>query len=112
MPDHAHLLISEPKRAALANAMQSLKISSSKRTAGGRKSTLWQARSYDRNVRDAEEFAEKLDYIHFNPVKRNLCERPEDWKWSGFRHYATGEDCGVEIESKRTAKKRNAGKLR
>ena len=21
-----------------------------------------------------------------------------DWKWSSFRHYATGEDCGVQIE--------------
>jgi len=25
-----------------------------------------------------------------------------DWKWSSFRHYATGEDCGVEIESWRS----------
>ena len=113
MPDHVHLLVSEPGRAALANAMQSFKIASSKRTkTWNRNSPLWQPRSYDRNIRDADEFDEKLDYIHNNPVKRNLCAPPEDWNWSSCRHYTTGEDCGVEIESEWTAKKRNAGKGR
>ena len=110
MLDHVHLLVSEPERALLANAMQSFKISSSKRTAGAhRRSTLWQPRYYDRNIRDAEEFAEKLDYIHNNPGKRNLCARPEEWKWRSCRRYVRGEDCGVEIESEWTAKKRGAG---
>ncbi len=49
---------------------------------------------------------EKLRYIHRNPVKRGLVRRAEDWKWSSFRHYATGEECGVEIESEWTAHKR------
>ncbi len=39
-------------------------------------------------------------------LKRGLVERAEDWKWSSFRHYATGEECGVEIESGWTARKR------
>jgi putative transposase len=42
---------------------------------------------------------EKLKYIHRNPVKRGLVERPEDWAWSSFRHYVTGESGVVEIES-------------
>ena len=46
-----------------------------------------------------EESIEKPKYIHRNPVKRKLVEKPEDWKWSSFRHYANGDDCGVEIES-------------
>src|SRR5271166_5432541 len=33
-----------------------------------------------------------------NPVNRKVVENPEDWKWSSFRHYASGEDYGVEIE--------------
>jgi putative transposase len=117
MLEHVHLLVSEPDKGMVANAMQSLKISSALRTAGsrqfeGRRSSLWQKRSHDRNVRDYQEFVEKLRYIHRNPVKRGLCARPEDWKWSSFRHYASGEDCGVEIESQWTADKRNrnAGK--
>src|SRR5262249_49994595 len=49
---------------------------------------------------------EKLRYIHRNPVRRGLVARPEDWKWSSFRHYATGVEGVVEIESERTAMKR------
>ncbi len=60
---------------------------------------LWQKRYYDRNESDHKEFIEKLKYIHRNPVKRKLVDSPENWKWSSYRHYASGEDCGVKIES-------------
>jgi len=49
---------------------------------------------------------EKLRYIHRNPVKRGLVERPEDWLWSSFRHYISGVEGTVEIESQWTARKR------
>jgi putative transposase len=49
---------------------------------------------------------EKLRYMHGNPVTRGLVASPEDWTWSSFRHYATGEDGAVEIESQWTARKR------
>jgi hypothetical protein len=32
--------------------------------------------------------------------------RPEDWPWSSFRHYLTGEAGSVEIESQWTARRR------
>ena len=112
MPEHVHLLISEPDSGTVATVIQSLKISSSLRTAaerecGERGSPLWQKRYYDRNTRDYGEFVEKLQYIHRNPVRRGLVERAEDWKWSSFRHYALREYCGVDIESQWTADKRN-----
>jgi putative transposase len=104
MPEHVHLLVSEPERGTVANAMQSLKISSAKRSKshisqlkGNVGHPFWQRRYYDRNVR-GKEFVEKRKYIHRNPVRRNLVAHPEDWKWSSFRHYLTGEECGVEIE--------------
>lgn len=43
--------------------------------------------------------SEVIRYIHRNPVKRGLVEKPEDWQWSSFRHYATGKKGTVEIES-------------
>lgn len=97
MPEHVHLLMSEPERGVLCGALQALKISVARRAGGG---TLWQRRYYDRNVRDHEEFAEQLRYIHRNPVVRGLCARPEEWPWSSFRHYLTAEMSVVEIESK------------
>ncbi len=63
----------------------------------GRPVPFWQKRYYDRNVA-GKEFTEKLKYIHRNPVRRGLVVSAEDWKWSSYRHYLTGEDCGVKIE--------------
>jgi hypothetical protein len=39
-------------------------------------------------------------------VKRGLCERPDHWEWSSFRHYATGIEGRVEIESEWAARAR------
>lgn len=41
-----------------------------------------------------------------HPVRRGLIEKPEDWQWSSFRHYATGVEGVVEIESQWTAARR------
>ncbi len=41
-----------------------------------------------------------------NPVTRGLVNNPEDWEWSSFRHYLTGEKGVVEIESQWTARER------
>jgi putative transposase len=41
--------------------------------------------------------------MHRNPVQRGLVEKPEDWPWSSFRHYLTGESGTVEIESRSAA---------
>ena len=103
MPEHVHLLLSEPERGLLCDAILAIKISVARHHGGGR---LWQRRYYDRNVSDHAEFVEKLRYIHRNPVARGLVERPEDWEWSSFRHYAEDRDTGVEIESEWTAMRR------
>ena len=111
MPEHVHLLVSEPQRRTLADAMHDLKLSFTKRL--HRETCMepgpfWQARGYDRNVRTAKEFTVKLDYIHQNPLKRGLVKAPEEWKWSSFRHYAFRETGTVEIESEWTARDREA----
>ena len=111
MPEHVHLLFSEPQRQTLADAMHFQKLSFAKRFARRSNSSgpFWQARGYDRNVRNAREFAVKLDYIHQNPVKRGLVKAAEDWKWSSFRHYAFREVGLVEIESEWRARDRESG---
>jgi putative transposase len=103
MPEHEHLLVSEPERGLLADAIHYLKLSFAKRL---RKGVFWQKRYYDRNVRNEQEFMEKLRYLHRNPVKRGLVQRPGEWRWSSFRHYALRERGLVEIESEWTARDR------
>jgi putative transposase len=100
MLEHVHLLVSEPATGTLAKAIHALKLSMSKLSP---QRLFWQARYYDFNVFSARKHVEKLRYIHRNPVKRGLVEKPEDWQWSSFCHYATGERGIVEIESFWTA---------
>jgi hypothetical protein len=97
--------VSETKQRTLGDALKSLKQGVSRRLIGDAEH-FWQKRYYDFNVRDYAQFVEKLRYIHRNPGKAGLCERPEDWEWSSFRHYATGGEGRVEIESEWTARKR------
>ena len=104
MPEHVHLLVNEPERGTLAQAMQALKQSVARRLALRAPDPFWQARYYDFNVWSERKFVEKLRYIHRNPVARGLVARPEDWPWSSFRHYVSGELGAVEIESQWTAR--------
>jgi putative transposase len=117
MPEHVHLLVSEPANAPLSKAILALKLSISKLS---RQRPFWQARYYDFNIFSGRKHIEKLRYIHRNPgspahelcalgwkpVKRGLVKEPLDWQWSSFRHYATGERGIVEIESFWTAEAR------
>jgi len=106
MPEHVHMLVNEPERETLAKAMQSLKQSVARTLALRAANPFWQARYYDFNVWSERKFVEKLRYIHRNPVVRGLVARPEDWPWSSFRHYMTGDPGPVEIESEWTGRKR------
>jgi putative transposase len=103
MPEHVHLLVGEPQKGAVSGVVHALKLSVAMRRA---ERPFWQARYYDFLVHNEEKRVEKLRYMHGNPVKRGLVERPEDWAWSSFRHYATGVEGRVEIESQWTALQR------
>jgi len=106
MPEHVHLLISEPERKTLAIALQMMKQRVSQKLRCRSASPFWQPRYYDFNVHSERKRIEKLRYLHRNPVTRGLVAAPEDWPWSSFRHYLTGEESVVEIESQWTARKR------
>ena len=126
MPEHVHLLVSEPERGTLATAIKALKQSVARRqvklrprqkdphnqrtvvwgTQNKSPQHFWQTRYYDFNVFTAAKRVEKLKYIHRNPVHRGLVEKPEDWPWSSYRHYALGELGTVQIESPVAAWKR------
>src|ERR1700689_5531810 len=82
MPEHVHLLVSEPEREVLAPAMQSLKQSVAHTLALRAKDPFWQARYYDFNVWSEKKFVEKLRYIHRNPVVRGLVKHPKDLGWA------------------------------
>jgi putative transposase len=108
MPEHVHLLVNEPPRSTLNQVIKSIKLSVVLRRP---ERPFWQTRYYDFNVWTHKKQVEKLRYMHRNPVVRGLVEKPEDWEWSSFRHYATGMEGTIEIESFWTGWRREHGGL-
>lgn len=117
MPEHVHLLISEPKKGTPSTVLQVLKQNSSRElrpkptqswseapsiastapTVNARH--FWQRRFYDFNVWSWEKVREKLEYMHANPVERKLVEHPKEWPWSSWSHYEKGEEGLITIDS-------------
>jgi putative transposase len=60
-------------------------VSSSRQSQGGR--GVWQRRYFESVIRDESDLRRRLDYIHINPVKHNLCATASDWPWSSFHRY-------------------------
>ena len=105
MPEHVHLLLSEPRNRTLASTLNVLKAETSKLLKRHREQ-FWRTRYQDFNVFTHAKFVEKLRYMHRNPVKRELEEQPKDWPWSSYRHWLTAEPGKVELESHWTWSKR------
>ena len=56
---------------------------------------FWQeGGGYDRNLRTERSVDAAIDYIHMNPVRRGLCRRAKDWKWSSARWYLGPDGVG------------------
>jgi putative transposase len=93
MPEHVHLLISEPLLGNPSKVIQAVKLSFSRQlaTTGEFAGQFWQRRFYDFNLWGQRKEGEKLKYMHRNPVVRGLVASPEDWRWSSYRSYAYGE---------------------
>ena len=109
MPEHVHLLMSEPKKITPSKVLQVLKQKVSralrakaKKCVPGQLSlkfpreaaepaAFWQRRFYDFNVYSRKKVREKLEYMHANPVQRKLVVHPREWPWSSWSYYETGE---------------------
>ncbi len=99
MPEHVHLLVDEPPVTPLATVLQVLKQTTSRHLKAKKEQHFWQTRYYDFNVSSHAKYLGKLRYIHRNPVRRGLVDRPEDYPWSSFRRYALRESGVVTIEA-------------
>lgn len=117
MPEHVHLLvyptISEPRIDQLLFAIKRPYSYRIKQILKERKNPLlekltiqerpgkktfryWQeGPGYDRNFSGEQATLNAINYIHENPVRRQLAPRARDWKWSSARWY---ESNGQEID--------------
>jgi len=106
MPEHVHLLVSEPALGTASTVMQVFKQRVSRQLRGrahrrGARQLLlwskaqdsgllrgfWQRRFHDFNVFTEKKKNEKLQYMHWNPVKRKLVKQAHHWPWSSYNFY-------------------------
>ncbi len=133
MPEHIHLLMGEPRKGTPTTLMQVLKqrVARALHGRGPRKrrppgqarlwdedspkkgSAFWQRRFYDFNVWSKKK-NEKLNYMHFNPVKRGLARHPKEWLWSSYGFYWRGiaNGCPPNPDWKRAARSEDSRKER
>ena len=121
MPEHVHIVL-HPRRDdyAISKILSTLKQPVSKRAIlhvkqclpsqlklmtdrqpnGTTSLRFWQrGGGYDRNLWSPRHIWETSDYIHGNPVRRNLCDCDVDWPWSSARAYAGMNDGQLSIDS-------------
>jgi 5-formyltetrahydrofolate cyclo-ligase len=106
MPDHIHALasIAPQSEQKIGNWVRAFK-----RTVG--KSDIhWQQGFFDHILRSHESRSEKWEYIRNNPVRAELCQRPEDWPYQQWFHPATGENCLPNAGRDVRPAKNNAGR--
>jgi putative transposase len=118
MPEHVHLLILPRDGCRMASMLNGIKTTAGRRAIGylrkeaphflsrlaqrgpnGMWYRFWQAGGgWDENITEAQRVQEVIDYIHFNPVRRGLVQRPEDWPWSSAWAWSTGIDIPIAID--------------
>jgi len=52
-----------------------------------RERTVWQGRFWEHLIRDDDDFARHIEYVHYNPVKHGLVRAPIDWPHSTFQSF-------------------------
>jgi putative transposase len=95
LPDHLHCLWRLPGgdadnatrwgliKAGFSRGMpQSERINASRRARGER--GIWQRRFWEHQIRNEDDYAAHMDYIHYNPAKHGHAETAAAWPYSSF----------------------------
>ena len=103
MPDHVHLVICPQEQDySISTILLAIKRPASYRIRqklGKQSERLWQpGGGYDRNLWKAQTVHKEIDYIHLNPVRRGLCEAPEDWRFSSASFWAGKQDVPIVLD--------------
>jgi REP element-mobilizing transposase RayT len=59
---------------------------------------IWQEGYHPQQIISNEMLLQKIEYIHYNPVKRGFVERPEYWKYSSARNFIS-DSTMIELDS-------------
>ncbi len=98
LPEHLHVIWTLPAGDAdFSTRWRLLKTEFSRRLPEGERRTasradkgergIWQRRYWEHLIRDEQDFARHVDYIHMNPVKHGYVQRVSDWPYSSFQRF-------------------------
>jgi putative transposase len=88
LPEHLHCIWTLPEGDAdFSKRWGLIKANFSRQLKGHRTTPVWQNRFWEHLIRDERDLQTHLDYIHYNPVKHGLVNRPRDWPSSTFHRY-------------------------
>ena len=89
MPNHVHTLIETFEGYPLFDVVHSWKSYTAKQANQilGRTGQFWYRDYFDRYIRDERHFWAAVNYIHNNPVKAGLVQKPPDWPYSSARFW-------------------------
>ena len=102
LPEHLHCIMELPgedknyslrlslikryfTRAYIAQGGSETRTTESMRTHRNR--GIWQKRFWEHVIRDEEDYANHVNYIHYNPLKHQLVQDVTDWPWSTYHQY-------------------------
>ncbi|HUS91135.1 MAG TPA: transposase [Phycisphaerae bacterium] len=118
MPDHVHILLLPHQGVRISRILEAIKTPVARRAVawvrknapgflermahhhadGSITHRFWQSGGgYDRSMRSVRDMHEKLEYLHYNPVRRGLVTQPEQWRWSSYRAWAEATDEPIPI---------------
>ena len=95
LPEHLHAVWTLPDgdidfplrwrlvKTAFSRALPSDETVSTSRKSKGERG-IWQRRFWEHTLRDEDDYARHVDYIHFNPVKHGHVGCVRDWPYSSF----------------------------
>ena len=97
LPDHLHAMLTLPSndsdfagrwrriKGHFSSRLLDASIELKRRPNG--ELALWQRRFWEHTIRDENDYARHVDFVHFNPVKHALVQRVRDWPHSSFHRY-------------------------
>ena len=119
MPEHIHLMIHLGDRNDLSKIMEEFKRYTSKQilkqlmkdkkshliklftiaNPKKEKHMVWEEGFRGLGIRSERVSNIKMNYIHNNPVKRGLVEKPEDYTYSSYRNYYCDDNSIIKLDA-------------
>lgn len=121
MPEHIHLVTSNLEEVNLSDIMRDFKRFTSKEIStqlerdnknfmlevfkksahtgkGNTEYKVWQDDFHPEAIYSEKFLQQKIDYIHFNPVRRGLVSKPEAWVYSSASNYLLDDETIITVD--------------